>query len=100
MLDDYFCELCKVRVAEQLYTDRVHPDAMRVLAMAIFSVFIFGFAVGPYTIWRGSQVNRALDRANWLRGQWHVRAAYVLAGFGTALGIVSLIARFATDGGG
>jgi hypothetical protein len=89
-----------VRVAGQLHADKVHPDAVRVLLISLLSVFMFGFAVGPYAIWRGTKVARTLERTPWLRGRWHVLAGFALAGFGTALGLVFLLGRYVLDTGG
>lgn len=90
MLDDYFCESCKVTVATALYADKVHPNALRVLAIAMLSVFLFGFALGPYALWQTSRATAALEQTPWLRGRWHLRAATVLGVFGTVLGLVTL----------
>jgi hypothetical protein len=97
--EQYFCETCKHRVAQSIDRDAVHPDAMRSVMLAAVSVFVAGFLVGPYALWRAWSTSQNLAQTPWLRGRWHLRAAYLLGALGTASGLIQLWARFLSDGG-
>ena len=57
----------------------------------LFGLKWIGLLLGPYAISRAWKAQQILTDAHWLRGRWHVRAAYVLGGFATAIGAVTLM---------
>ncbi len=93
LFQQYFCERCKRRVADELRRDAVQPDAVRAVIIGAIGVVAFGFVLGPYAIWRARMASRMLERTPWMRGHWHVRAAYALAGLATLMGILTLLGR-------
>ena len=97
LFERYFCERCKSMVAQELQRDMVQPDAARCPIIAAIGIFLMGFVVGPYAIWRARMARRLLDRSPWLRGRWHLWATYVLAGFAIVQGVVSVIGRFMVE---
>lgn len=98
MLGMHLCEGCKLKVATEIENKVVLPDANRALLMAALGLFAAGFVLGPYALWRASQAQRLLRWTPWLRGRWHIRAAFVLGGVATLQGVMFLVGRFAAGG--
>ena len=95
--DQQLCEKCKLRVADEIQSEAVQPDALRAAFMGALGIVFLGFLLGPYAFWRARMASQLLDRQPWLRGRWHVRAAYVLAALATAQGLVTLAGKFLLD---
>jgi len=92
---DYYCERCRDQLARDVHQKSVLPEAWWAVLMAlvatVFGFKLVGLLLGPYAISRAWKAQQILADAYWLRGIWHVRAAYVLGGFATAIGAVTLM---------
>lgn len=100
IFERYLCETCKNKVALDVEKNAVQPRAMIPVALGAAGIFFAGFILGPYAIWRAREAQKLLEHAPWLRGVWHVRAAYFLGGLATVQGVISLLVRFSGTGGG
>ena len=78
----------------------VQPDAWRALIIAAVGVFVMGFALGPYAIWRARHASEMIEASPWLRGRWHVRAAYLLGALALVQGLVGLAGKYLIAPGG
>lgn len=94
LFEQYFCPRCKALAVEDLKVNAVVPDALRAVVIGAVGIVIAGFVLGPYAIWRAHQASVLIERAPWFRGRWHVRAAYILGGLATFMGVLSLVAKF------
>jgi len=88
---DYVCEGCKQRMLREIDRSAVQGDAQRAALMAAGGVVVLGFVLGPVAILRARASGGSLDRARWLRGRWHLRAAWVLGVLACLQGIVWLL---------
>lgn len=78
----------------------VHPGALNAVAIAAIGIFLFGFALGPYAIWRARETSKLLDASPWLRGRWHLRVAYALGTLALIQGVVNLASKYIINPGG
>ena len=99
MFDRYYCERCKNAVADELQKDAVQPDAMRAPIIAIAGLFIAGFLLGPYALWRANMARQQLQVRPWMRGRWQIYATFVIAGIATVQGVAILVGRMLAGGG-
>ena len=99
VFDQYLCERCKQNAVDSVNRAEVQQDALRAVVMGAVGIFVLGFALGPYAIWRASTASKILDASPWLRGRWHVRAAYVLGALATAQGLITLGGRYLLNAG-
>lgn len=90
LLGDYYCATCKTRIAQQREQSAVLPDAQRAALMASVGLLMAGFLVGPYALNRAQNAAQLSARTPWLRGRWHLRAAYALGGIATLIGLLTL----------
>jgi hypothetical protein len=100
LFEQHFCETCKHVVSQSIERDAVQPDALRSALLAAVGIFVAGFVLGPYALWRAWGTARLLEQTPWLRGRWHVRAAYVLGAIATLQGLIQLWGRFFGAGAG
>ncbi len=98
IFEHHFCEACKQDVTESISNDEVQSDAMRAVMLATVGIFAAGFAIGPYAIWRAHSASKILEQTPWLRGKWHVRAAYLLGALATVQGLLFLWGRTMSGG--
>ena len=98
IFEEYFCEKCKASLSEELARDAVQTDAARTPVIAIFGLFIGGFLLGPYALWRARAARDYVESRPWARGRWQPRAAYVLGGVATLQGLLVLAGRFMGGG--
>lgn len=91
LLGEHHCEPCKTRMNREIVRGTVQPHALRAAVLAGGGMLVFGVVLGPLALFRARMGAVMLDRAPWLRGQWHVRAAWVLGVLAILNGIIWLV---------
>ena len=99
ILGQYFCERCKNSLVNELGRDRVQVDAMRAALIATVGLFLGGFLLGPYSLWRARAAREYVVCRPWVRGRWQVYAAVLIGAVATVQGLLVLAGRFLGGGG-
>ena len=94
-----YCSNCKVMALEghqvQLPMESLIPckEASDALKLAIFSLFCFGFIIGPIAIFRGFKARRIIDENPNLTGGGKATAAIVIGIIVVILNIIGIMAK-------
>jgi hypothetical protein len=89
----YFCERCKNAMAHDLQRDAVQAAASRAPLIATVGLFLAGFLIGPYALWRARTARGHVQARPWMRGKWQVYAAFFLGSVAAVQGILVLAGR-------
>jgi hypothetical protein len=80
-------------MAHDLQRDAVHAAASRAPLIATVGLFLAGFLIGPYALWRARTAQGHVQARPWMRGKWQVYAAFFLGSVAAVQGILVLAGR-------